>query len=483
MEPLISKLESKVICEFAYKSITGLTDRKVRLVSYNLGDSWIGAIEEKNSSSEIDVTEFSELSEDYEDDCDEDYENDCDEDFGYETHYRTVVGGAPGLIYKETDYIDSAIFNQFETQYAIDPHPETPSNFKELTLKGLLFRVHQTQGIFYGIKKRKELHVSSDGINFDHVEFPSSPPCENSTWTTVYCGTDFSYQHDHGHFDTDFSYPGSDSKLQGSLYISRHYPPSRTESSNSGSMFKNPVYSRPWYTLFRYDIQKKMMKFILDYCYDLTVVSAEKGILIASYVTNPLEHLDSLEELKIRSVITFNDRAEWESMKGPSGANFGVVNSTWSNDRKPSAPGQLMVYGREGPIEDYKKLIYASGSKFASSLSTYLTRDYGRSWCKVADGIMRWVVGGSGEIVLVYPNSSGDHILYSLDGGMTWNKFFMNIPTKIETSQGYTSRRFLLNYDTFSSYPKLQYYVLSFDPADQKISSETQISDESLSKL
>lgn len=467
MEPLIIKLDFKKIRglnDLQSETITGVTNEQMRFISHNLGVSW-----------EAEGTEP----------CDE-WEDDEDEICGYETRNFTVVGGAPGLIYAETDYTDSLEFHQFNTQYAINPHPETPPNFEELTFELLPFRVRQTQGIFYGLEKQKELYVSSDGINFDHVEFPSSPPCENSTFTSVYCGTDFTYQIDHGHFDVSSPNPGSDSKLQGSLFVSRHYPPSRTELTSPNSILKPLVLSRPWTTLFRYDIQKNEMKFILDYCYDLTVVSAEKGILIASYVTNPLEHLDTLEELRIRSVITFNDGADWESMRGPSGADFGVVNNAWRNDRASNAPGHLMVYGREGPIEDYKSFIYAKGSEFASSLSTYLTRDYGRSWCKVADGIMRWAVGGSGEIVLMFPKTSGDHILYSIDGGMAWNKLYMDIPTRIRTPPECTSRRFLLEYVSggVSRAPQYRYYVLSFDHADQKISSETKkISDESLSKL
>lgn len=121
-------------------------------------------------------------------------------------------------------------------------------------------------------------------------------------------------------------------------------------------------------------------------------------------------------------------------------------------------------------MEDYKTLSRQIPRRklipeFFSSLSTYITKDSGKSWRKINDLSLDWAIGGNGAIIILYAEGLNDHMLYSLDGGVTWYKLYLEIPkpgiTMLAPRSCTTSKRFIL--EGFR-----RTFLLSFDPADQK---------------
>lgn len=359
--------------------------------------------------------------------------------------YDFVVGtgGASDLMYL-TEFADDY------TEYALDIFSESPLKFHSLP-----FKVRKTPDIFFGFKDQ-DLCVSKDGVNFEHVKFPPSTPCEKYSYSSV-----------HGIPTYDMELFLSNERSEGSLFIYKHYPRKRWNTLS---------------ILFRYDVRSNTIKFMMDYCHDIQVMSAKEGIVIANVITNFQEVLDKNDQPKIKSLITFNDGADWQPMKDPSGAEFSVFNQ--QNIMAPDNPGLVIAHGQEGTLKRYtiKSSITKSPAYFNHpSLSTYITRDLGRSWQKVDDAAMEWEIGGDGQIIILYPYlKKSTRIKYSLDGGWTWNELHLDNQEKVWsaglTPQKCSSRRFILRTSE-------HYYLISFDPADQKSDSDTQLSNECVHKL
>lgn len=361
--------------------------------------------------------------------------------------YDFVVGtgDVSDLIYL-TEFADNY------TEYALDIFSESPLKFNSLP-----FKVRKTPEIFFGFK-RQDLYVSKDGVNFEHVEFPHSTPFEEYSHCSV---------HGAKLYDTELCL--SNERSEGSLFFYKHYPRKRFNTLS---------------LLFRYDVKSNKIKFMIDYCYDIQVISAKEGILIANIITNFQEVLDNNDQYKIKSLITFNDGADWQPMKDTSGAELSVFNQ--QNNTIPGNPGLVIAHGQEGTLKRYMINSAPYMSNFPAylnhpSLSTYITRDLGRSWQKVDDAAMKWVIGGDGQIIILYPYfEKSTRIKYSLDGGWTWNELHLDIPeenwSKVLAQHKCSSRRFLL-------VTSEHYYLISFDPADQKSDSDTQLSNECAHKL
>lgn len=366
--------------------------------------------------------------------------------------FEFIDGGVPDLLYKLVRD-QSGVW----TEYALNFFSESPLKFVKLP-----FEVLKSQGIFFGFEDERELYVSEDGVNFEHIRFPDY---QSSSEAGPLCFIDREEVQ-----SKSMMAHKSGRRLKGSLFVLRYYSLSKTKLRDSTIL--------PWTTLFRYDIKRKEIKFMIDYCYDCQVLSAEEGIIIANIVTNPQEHLDNKEAPNIKTFITFNDGNDWETMKGLNGAELSVFNGRWPNlvyntngkdNNTPSVPGLLIVHGKERPMEDYKTLSRQIPRRklipeFFSSLSTYITKDSGKSWCKINDNMMDWAIGGSGEIIILQSIRSIDYILYSQDSGTTWHRLYFDVPLfrlGVIAPLSCTSRRFLLTQNGRSS------YLLSFDPADQ----------------
>lgn len=366
-----------------------------------------------------------------------------DQDYNENLNYFFIDGGMSGLIYK-TDIMVS-------TEYAFDCGRYSPLEFNTFP-----FRVYRVPDFFFGFNCDSKFCVSKDGVNFEPIEYPNSPRCENSSEYTVpfpVSTRPFNW------------YEGkSDKRFRGSFFINRSTPP---VGRRKGDLWSKVI----WNTLFRYDVTLSQIKFMLDHCYDFTVLSAEEGITIARIVTNSQGCLDNNEEPTLKTVITFNDGADWQPINGPGGSELNISN-IFHNDEIPSIPGLLIVHGEENPTETWIPRLdshFIEEDHVLSSFSTYMTKDSGRTWSKIHDKAMSWAVGGNGEVIVLHCCTNKapiDHITYSLDCGSTWHKLHLRLPQepiKIQTSHSCNSRRFLIG----SSYG-WTYYSLSFDPTDQE---------------
>lgn len=358
-----------------------------------------------------------------------------------ELSFEFVEGGVPDLMYKN---VEDSRSNSEWTEYALNVFSGSPLEFTKLPIL-----VSKSQDTFYGFKDKKELYVSKNGVDFQHIEFPNSQRYDSGTECFIYG------QHMPGVYGMAKE---SKERLKGSLFIHMRYPPTKLKGPNRRSL--------PWTTLFRYDMKLNEIKLMLEYCYDSTVISAEEGIVIANVVTNPQEYLNNNETPNVKTVITFNDGKSWGPMKGPSEAEFNVSNRIWDNALIPSVPGLIIMHGKEGPLEDYWDMTYSEYEKrYFSSFSSYITKDSGRSWRKINDLSLDWAIGGNGAIIILYAEGLNDHMLYSLDGGMTWHKLYLEIPKPGITMlapRSCTSKRFI-----FEGFPRT-FCLLSFDPADQE---------------
>lgn len=351
--------------------------------------------------------------------------------------YKFITGGARDLIYiYEEGY-------WAYTGYALNFFSESPVEFKLFP-----FFVHRAQNIFYAIKCQKELHVSTDGVNFEQVELYHSSPWDhaNRIYEAIQACECIMLDGDDRHY---CNWAFNDRRAKGFLFFQKRYSINR----GSGGGFGSPAL--PWVTLFRYDVKCKEVKTMLEYCYDYMVVSAEEGIIIANYVTNPQECVENEEKPIVRTMITFNDGTDWEPITGPSGAELNVAISAslyCCRGSIPSNSSMMIVWGKEGPIENYQEAYSDS-----SSLSTYMTKDSGRSWRKINDDAMNYMIGDSDNIIIMFREGQ-EYILYSLDGGMNWQKRTIG---KVDlrcwdSSSSSNSKRFLLGDCT-----------ISFDPTDQ----------------
>ncbi|KIM19770.1 hypothetical protein M408DRAFT_178610, partial [Serendipita vermifera MAFF 305830] len=79
---------------------------------------------------------------------------------------------------------------------------------------------------------------------------------------------------------------------------------------------------------------------------------------------------------------------------------------------------------------------------------TYLSRDTGNSWVQVQHGVHKHAFGDSGNImVLVNDEEPTDHVRYSTDAGVSWQKLELDVTIRVHlltTAPGATSQQFML---------------------------------------
>ncbi|KIM23064.1 hypothetical protein M408DRAFT_78021, partial [Serendipita vermifera MAFF 305830] len=79
---------------------------------------------------------------------------------------------------------------------------------------------------------------------------------------------------------------------------------------------------------------------------------------------------------------------------------------------------------------------------------TYLSRDTGNSWIQVQHGAHKHAFGDSGNIVvLVNDEEPTDHVRYSTDAGVSWQKLKLDVTIRVHlltTAPGATSQQFML---------------------------------------
>jgi hypothetical protein len=178
------------------------------------------------------------------------------------------------------------------------------------------------------------------------------------------------------------------------------------------------------------------------------------GIALINVVANPSEAQISGKK-KIQTRITHNDGGTWKPLNPPAKDSLGqeydcrsvacsmqIHGYTERRDPKatyssPSAVGLMLAVGNVG-----EELAPYTDSDI------FLTRDGGFTWEEIHKDAHMWEFGDSGSIiVIVNDEEATDHVLYTLDEGLTWQSHSFGTTLRVQTIQTVpddTSRRFLL---------------------------------------
>lgn len=265
------------------------------------------------------------------------------------------------------------------------------------------------------------LQVSLDGLHFAEGQFPPSMRIDNRAYTILESNTN-------------------------SVFL--HVTMSSEEGNEWGSIFKSNS-NGTYYSLSVEHVNRDSRGYT-----DFEKMIGLDGIAVINVVSNPdTAGISGIKKLQTR--ITHNDGASWKPMNPPSKDSLGQLYDCSSTScalhihgyterrdpratySSPSAVGLMLAVGNVG--EDL--------AAYEDS-DIFLTRDGGFTWEEVHKDAHMWEYGDSGTI-LVLANDEGptDHVLYTLDEGLTWNSYSFGERMRIRaihTVPDDTSRKFVL---------------------------------------
>ena len=215
-----------------------------------------------------------------------------------------------------------------------------------------------------------------------------------------------------------------------------------------GSIFKSNS-NGTYYGLSIEHVNRNTMGYV-----DFEKMIGLDGIAVINVVANPAE-ADISGKKSIQTRITHNDGGSWKPMNPPAKDSLGqeyecrstacslqIHGYTERRDPKatyssPSAVGLMLAVGNVG----------AELAPYVDS-DIFLTRDGGFTWEEVHKDAHMWEFGDSGSIiVLVNDEEATDHVIYSMDEGLTWSEYVFEQTIRVRTIQTVpmdTSRRFII---------------------------------------
>lgn len=188
---------------------------------------------------------------------------------------------------------------------------------------------------------------------------------------------------------------------------------------------------------------------------DFEKMQGIEGVAVINRVANPNDN-GSGKAKKLKTYITHNDGAGWDLLDRPVKVPEGAK---WCKGNKDKCSLHLHGYTeRKDPRDTYSSgsavgLMMGTGNvgEYLGSkkdADTFLTRDAGLTWDRVAEGNWMWEYGDQGSIiVIVKEDEKTDYVLYSLDEGANWEKHNLGeemLVNDISTVPSDTSRNFLL---------------------------------------
>ena len=265
------------------------------------------------------------------------------------------------------------------------------------------------------------LEVSLDGYHFSEAQFPPSMRIENRAYTILESSTDSVFLH--------VTMNSAMNREWGSIF----------KSNSNGTYFGLSIEHVNRNTGGYVDFEKMIG---LD------------GIALINIVSNPRD-ADISGQKQIQTRITHNDGGTWKPLNPPARDSLGqeydcrttacslqIHGYTERRDPQatfssPSAVGLMLGVGNVGE----------SLASYTDS-DIFLTRDGGFTWEEVHKDAHMWEFGDYGSIiVLVNDEEATDHVIYTLDEGLTWNEYTFGDALRVDTIQTVpddTSRRFIL---------------------------------------
>ncbi len=178
------------------------------------------------------------------------------------------------------------------------------------------------------------------------------------------------------------------------------------------------------------------------------------GIIVINIVANP-DTAAITGQKKLQTRISHNDGSSWKPMIPPArdslGSEYDCTSTTCGlhlhgyterRDPKatytsPSAIGLMLAVGNVGEyLADY------------TDSDIFLTRDAGFTWEEVHKDAHMWEFGDSGSVLcLVNDEGPTDHVIYSIDEGLTWSEYTFDDSIRVKSIQTVptdTSRKFTL---------------------------------------
>ncbi|RXK41140.1 signal sequence binding protein [Tremella mesenterica] len=265
------------------------------------------------------------------------------------------------------------------------------------------------------------LQVSLDGYHFAEGQFPPTMRIENRAYTILESSTD-------------------------SVFL--HLTMNSAQNKEWGHIFKSNS-NGTYYGLSAEHVNRNSAGYV-----DFEKMTGLDGIAVINIVSNPTE-ADTTGRKKIQTRITHNDGGTWKPMNPPPLDSLGEEYDCHSTSCS------LQIHGyteRRDPRATYSSpsavgLMLAVGN-VGEELAPYtdsdifLTRDGGFTWEEVHKDAHMWEFGDSGSIiVLVNDEAAVDHVVYTLDEGLSWNEYTFGETLRVKTIQTVpedTSRRFLL---------------------------------------
>lgn len=272
-----------------------------------------------------------------------------------------------------------------------------------------------------GEKNQLRLQVSMDGKNFAEAQFPPSISLDNHAYTILESSTK-------------------------ALFV--HMTMSAAKGAEFGTIFKSNS-NGTYYGMSIENVNRNAAGYV-----DFEKMIGLDGIAVVNVVANA-EDAEMSGKKKLQTRITHNDGGSWKRLIPPAKDSLGQEYDC----RKTSCSLQLHGYTeRRDPKATYSSpsavgLMLGVGN-VGEELAAYddsdvfLTRDGGFTWEEVHKDAHMWEYGDSGTIiVLVNDEEPTDHVLYTLDEGLSWNTYSFGEKLRIETIQTVpqdTSRRFFL---------------------------------------
>ncbi|KAF9344140.1 vacuolar protein sorting/targeting protein PEP1, partial [Mortierella sp. AD094] len=274
-------------------------------------------------------------------------------------------------------------------------------------------------------QKALQLAVSTDGTNFNLAHYPANFDIINPAYTVLDSTTKSVFM------AITIIDRGEDGPKVGNLF-----------TSNSNGTF--------------FSLSRRYISESANGNVDFEKMQGIDGVAFMNEVINPNE-VNQGKESKRRSIITVDNGKSWSSMKAPekdsdnqSFSCTGVDCSLHLHnylDRKhfedmfssPSFPGMAIGVGNVGT----ELTGYEQGS-------TFLTRDAGHSWREILHGPHQFDFGDQGSIILLFKDDGAptDHVIYSLDHGITFQEYQFTaekvVLTDIVTKPGGIGKSFLL---------------------------------------
>ncbi|KAJ3090965.1 vacuolar protein sorting/targeting protein PEP1 [Quaeritorhiza haematococci] len=273
-----------------------------------------------------------------------------------------------------------------------------------------IFEEYMVVAMLHPETKEVKLHVSMDAMEWAEAIFPQNFKIPEYGYTVLESST-------------------------GSIFLDAYVH--KVVGAEWGTLFRSN-YNGTYYTLAVENTNRDRNGYV-----DFEKMQGIPGIAMVNQVINTDDLVNGGghgKRKKVQTLITYNDGAKWDHLKPPTrgvngrryecnpgskDCNLHLHSYTERSDPRDqfsssSAVGLMMGVGNVGSyLADY------------TDGNTFITRDAGRTWVEVTEEAHMFEFGDHGAILLLMNDEiPTDHILYTLDQGMTIRKLRFTDYTK-----------------------------------------------------